>query len=542
MENQITRKILFDEEALLKVAAGANKLAKAVGSTYGANGKNVLISRIGIEPFITKDGVTVAKHINLSDPIENIGAQIIKNAASKTADIAGDGTTTATLLTDAILTFGIDYSKQKQINPIHLKRAIDAHANETIKELRNIAVHIDDDMDKLRNIATISANGDKEIGGLISDTFRKIGVDGIVHLEPSNTFRTEVEIVQGIKFNGGYVSEYFINNQPKQHCELNGAYVFVTDEKITTLNDILPVMKALELISKEENSNKLKPLVIIADDVQGEALSTLVANTVHGRIECVCIKSGFFSVFKNDALKDITIATGAKLISEKLGERISEVTPDKLGYVEQIIVTDNYTNIIPSEDNRGKILAHTEEIKVALAENQNTDLEDGYRTRIANLNSNVAKIKVGAATELEMSEKKDRIDDAVKATKSALEEGYVPGGGLALLQAFHQYKSKHLSQPLPANEADSAALKIMEMVVQKPLFHICSNSGLDFKDTIKSLANKNYEQGINALTGAQCDMIESGIIDPVKVVRVALENAVSIASTLLTTDCIVTEY
>ncbi len=522
----MAKEITYSNDARSALLAGVNKLADAVRVTMGPRGRNVLLQRSFGAPHITKDGVSVAKEIELEDALENMGAGLVKEVASKTADEAGDGTTTATVLAQAVFKEGLK-NVTAGANPIGLKRGMDKAMIAIIEELKKMSKPVEN-KEQIAQVATISANSDAVIGGLIAEAMEKVGKDGVITVEEGKSLTDELETVEGMQFDRGYLSPYFATNSDKMVAELSDAYVLLYDKKISNMKELLPL---LEQVVQAGN----KPLLIIAEDVEGEALTTLVVNRLRGTINVTAVKAPGFGDRRKAMLEDIAILTGGTVISEELGRNLESATIDDLGKAGRIVVDKENTTIVDGAGSKEKIDARIAQIKSEI-ENTTSDYDkEKLQERLAKLSGGVAVIKVGAATETEMKEKKDRVDDALSATKAAVEEGIVIGGGAAVLKA-----AKKINLDLEGDEKIGA--EIVVKAVEAPIKQIAENAGYDGGVVVYNVENNDNENyGFNAATGEYVDMFEAGIIDPAKVERVALQNAVSVSSLLLTTEAAVTE-
>ena len=521
----MAKEVHFSDDARNKLYEGVKKLSDAVKVTMGPRGRNVLIQKSFGAPSITKDGVSVAKEIELKDAIENMGAQLVKEVASKTADEAGDGTTTATVLANSIFKEGLR-NITAGANPIEVKRGMDKAAEAIISELKNIAKDVKDKKE-IAQVATISANSDEKIGELIAEAMEKVGKDGVITVEEAKGIQDELDVVEGMQFDRGYLSPYFVTDTEKMEVNLENPFVLLYDKKISNLKDLLPVLEQIQKTGK--------PLLIIAEDIEGEALATLVVNKLRGVLNISAVKAPGFGDRRKAMLEDIAILTGGQVISEELGRTLESATIDDLGQAGSVIIDKDNTTIVNGAGEKEKIDARVAQIKAQIAETTSDYDKEKLQERLAKLSGGVAVIKVGAATETEMKEKKDRVDDALSATKAAVEEGIVIGGGAALILAGSKAKLE-----LSGDEAIGAA--IVSRALKAPLKQIVENAGFDsgvVANNVEQNENENY--GFNAATGEYVDMFEAGIIDPVKVERIALQNAVSVASLLLTTEATVSE-
>lgn len=521
----MAKEIIFSDEARNKLYEGVKKLNDAVKVTMGPRGRNVLIQKSFGAPTITKDGVSVAKEVELKDSLENMGASLVREVASKTADQAGDGTTTATVLAHAIFKEGLR-NITAGANPIEVKRGMDKACEAIVAELKKLSREVKDKKE-IAQVATISANSDEKIGNLIADAMEKVGKDGVITVEEAKSINDELNVVEGMQFDRGYLSPYFITNAEKMTVELSSPYILLFDKKIANLKDLLPVLEQIQKTGK--------PLLIIAEDIEGEALATLVVNKLRGVLNISAVKAPGFGDRRKAMLEDIAILTGGEVISEELGRTLESATIQDLGQASSVIIDKDNTTIVNGAGEKANIDARVNQIKAQIAETTSDYDREKLQERLAKLSGGVAVIKVGAATETEMKEKKDRVDDALSATKAAVEEGIVIGGGAALIKA----KAK-IKLDLQGDEAIGAA--IVERALRAPLRQIAENAGFDAGVVVNSVENaKDENTGFDAAKGEYVNMLESGIIDPVKVERVALLNAVSVASMLLTTEATISE-
>ncbi|EEL0808755.1 chaperonin GroEL [Campylobacter jejuni] len=521
----MAKEIIFSDEARNKLYEGVKKLNDAVKVTMGPRGRNVLIQKSFGAPSITKDGVSVAKEVELKDSLENMGASLVREVASKTADQAGDGTTTATVLAHAIFKEGLR-NITAGANPIEVKRGMDKACEAIVAELKKLSREVKDKKE-IAQVATISANSDEKIGNLIADAMEKVGKDGVITVEEAKSINDELNVVEGMQFDRGYLSPYFITNAEKMTVELSSPYILLFDKKIANLKDLLPVLEQIQKTGK--------PLLIIAEDIEGEALATLVVNKLRGVLNISAVKAPGFGDRRKAMLEDIAILTGGEVISEELGRTLESATIQDLGQASSVIIDKDNTTIVNGAGEKANINARVNQIKAQIAETTSDYDREKLQERLAKLSGGVAVIKVGAATETEMKEKKDRVDDALSATKAAVEEGIVIGGGAALIKA----KAK-IKLDLQGDEAIGAA--IVERALRAPLRQIAENAGFDAGVVVNSVENaKDENTGFDAAKGEYVNMLESGIIDPVKVERVALLNAVSVASMLLTTEATISE-
>ncbi|WP_457567958.1 chaperonin GroEL [Desulfurobacterium sp.] len=527
--------IRFADEARQKVKIGVDKLANAVKATMGPGGRNVVIERKFGSPLVTKDGVTVAKEIELADAVENIGAQLVKEVAQKTADKAGDGTTTATVLAQAIFNDGLKFVTAGD-NAIELKRGVDAAVEKVVEELKAISKPVET-KEQIAQVATISANYDKEIGELIAEAMDKVGKEGVITVEEAKGLKTELKVVEGMQFDRGYLSPYFVTDPDKMEAVLENPYILIYGKKISNIRELLPV---LEAVAREG-----RPLLIIAEDVEGEALATLVVNKLRGTLSVCAVKAPGFGERRKAMLQDIAILTGGQAILEDLGIKLENVTLDMLGQADKVVVDKEHTTIIGGKGKAEEIEARIKQIKAELEKATSEYDKEKLQERLAKLAGGVAIIKVGAATEAELKEKKARVEDALHATRAAVEEGIVPGGGTALLAAARKL-DELIKEFDESNEIDRKhGVEIVKKAVEAPLRQIAENAGYAGQvvvEKVKDLINeKGVNYGFNARKGEFEDLVASGVIDPTKVERVALQNAASVAGLLLTTEATITE-
>jgi chaperonin GroEL len=520
------KEVRFHDHARERISAGVNILANAVRVTLGPKGRNVVLARSFGAPQITKDGVTVAKEIELQDKFENMGAQMLKEVASKTADIAGDGTTTATVLAQAIVQEGLKYVAAG-MNPMDLKRGIDKAVSAVVSELKGLSRPVTTSRETAQ-VAALSANSDEAIGRIIAEAMDKVGKEGVITVEDGKSLDNELDVVEGMQFDRGYLSPYFINNPDKQIAVLDDALVLIHDKKISNIRDLLPV---LESVAKAG-----RPLLIIAEDVEGEALATLVVNSMRGVLKVAAVKAPGFGDRRKAMLEDIAILTGGTVISEETGLQLEKATLEQLGRAKRIELEKENTTIIDGAGEKSRIDARVKTIRAQIDSSTSDYDREKLQERLAKLAGGVAVIKVGAATEVEMKEKKDRVDDALAATRAAVEEGIVPGGGVALLRA-----RAALGQLAGANPDQDAGIKIVLRALEAPLRAITENAGDEPSVVVNKVLEGKGNFGYNAATGAYGDLVEMGVIDPTKVTRSALQNAASIAGLILTTDASVAE-
>ena len=522
------KEVKFGDIARERMVAGLNVLANAVKVTLGPKGRNVVLERSFGAPTVTKDGVSVAKEIELKDKFENMGAQMVKEVASKTSDVAGDGTTTATVLAQAIVREGMKYVAAG-MNPMDLKRGIDKAVSAIVDELKKISKPCTTSKE-IAQVGAISANSDQSIGDIIAQAMEKVGKEGVITVEDGKSLENELEVVEGMQFDRGYLSPYFINNAEKQIAVLDNPYILLHDKKISSIRELLPV---LEQVAKAG-----RPLLIIAEDVEGEALATLVVNNLRGILKTCAVKAPGFGDRRKAMLQDIAILTGGTVISEELGLQLEKATLADLGQAKRVEVGKEYTTIIDGAGDPSKIQARIKEIRVQIEEATSDYDREKLQERVAKLAGGVAVIKVGAATEVEMKEKKARVEDALHATRAAVEEGIVPGGGVALLRAREAVLAKGLKG---ANHDQDAGIKIVMRAVEQPLREIVANAGEEASVVVAKVLEGKGNFGYNAATGEYGDMIEMGVLDPTKVTRTALQNAASVAGLMLTTEAMVAE-
>ncbi len=518
--------VQFHDSARERVVKGVNTLANAVKVTLGPKGRNVVLERSFGAPLITKDGVSVAKEIELKDKFENMGAQMVKQVASKTADVAGDGTTTATVLAQAIVTEGMKFVAAG-MNPMDLKRGIDKAVVATVDELKRLSKPCSTSKE-IAQVGSISANSDADIGEIIARAMDKVGKEGVITVEDGKSLNNELDVVEGMQFDRGYISPYFINNPDKQVAVLDDPLVLLYDKKISNIRDLLPVL--------EEVAKAGKPLLIVAEDVDGEALATLVVNSMRGVLKVAAVKAPGFGDRRKAMLEDIAILTGATVIAEETGKQLDKVTLAELGSAKRVEVRKEETTIIDGAGEEAKIKARVAAIQRQIEEATSDYDREKLQERVAKLAGGVAVIRVGAATEVEMKEKKDRVDDALHATRAAVEEGIVPGGGVALLRARAAIRSLKGDNP-----DQDAGIKIVLRALEEPLRAIAANAGDEPSVVIARVEEAEGNFGYNAATGEYGDLVEIGVIDPTKVTRTALQNAASVASLILTTDATVAE-
>ena len=523
----MAKQIIFDEVARKKILSGVTILAKAVKATLGPKGRNVVIDKKYGAPLITKDGVSVAKEIELEDAFENMGAQMLKEVANKTSDNAGDGTTTATVLGEAIYREGLR-NVAAGSNPIFVKRGIDKAVEAAVKELAKNSKPVKDS-EEIRQVATVSANWDREIGDIIAEAMNRVGKDGTITVEEAKTIETTLDVVEGMQFDKGYLSPYFVNNTDTMECVLEGAYILIHEKKISNLNELLPVLQAVAKTGK--------PLMIIAEDVEGEALAALVVNKLRGMLNVCAVKAPGFGDRRKAMLEDIAILTGGQVISEEVGLDLKEATIEMLGTARQIKVQKENTIIIDGAGDQGAIRDRVAQIKTQIEETTSDFDREKLQERLAKIAGGVAVIKVGAATETEMKEKKLRVEDALAATRAAVEEGIIPGGGTAFVNAIDDVAA--LIDTLEGDEKTGATIVLKAL--EAPVRQIAFNAGLEGSVIIDKVKASPKGVGFNALKGEYVNMIEAGIVDPTKVSRSALQNAASVAAMVLTTESVVAD-
>jgi chaperonin GroEL len=522
----MSKMLKFDEEARRALEAGVNKLADAVRVTLGPKGRNVVLDKKFGAPTITNDGVSIAKEVELEDPFENMGAQLVKEVATKTNDVAGDGTTTATVLAQAMVHFGLR-NVTAGANPMGLKKGIEKAIAAAVESIKQLAQKVEDKA-QIASVATISA-ADSAIGNVIADAIDKVGKDGVVTVEESNTFGIELDFTEGMLFDKGYLSPYFVTDAERQEAVLDDAYILLYGSKISTVQALLPALEAVMKMGK--------PLVIIAEDIEGEALATLVVNKIRGTFTSVAVKAPGFGDRRKAMLQDMAVLTGGQVISEEVGLKLENITLDLLGRAKRVIVTKDETTIVDGNGEKSDVEGRINQIK---AEIENTDSDwdrEKLQERLAKLAGGVALIKVGAATEVELKEKKHRIEDAISATRAAIEEGVVPGGGTALLRARAAVKA--VVDSLTGDEATGA--RTVWEALDAPARNIADNAGMEGALVVQRVESEKGAMGLNAATGEYVDLVKAGIIDPAKVTRAALQNAGSIAALVLTTECLVAD-
>lgn len=523
----MAKQVKYNIEARDALKKGVDALANAVKVTLGPKGRNVIIDKKFGAPTITKDGVSVAKEVELKDTMENMGAQMVKEVASKTSDIAGDGTTTATVLAQAIITAGLK-NVAAGANPMDLKRGIDKAVNTVVESLKKQSNPVGDDNKKIKQVATISANNDEIIGALIADAMAKVGKDGVITVEEAKGTETEVKTVEGMQFDRGYLSPYFVTNADKMEAELDNPYILIYDKKISSMKELLPILE------KEVQTGR--PMLIISEDLDGEALATLVVNKIRGSLKVAAVKAPGFGDRRKAMLEDIAILTGGTVISEERGYKLENADLSYLGQAERVLIDKDNTIIINGSGKKDDITARVNQIKAQIETTTSDYDREKLQERLAKLAGGVAVLYVGAATEVEMKEKKDRVDDALHATRAAVEEGIIAGGGVALIRAIEV-----LSNLKGDNEDETTGMQIIKRAIEEPLRQICENAGIEGSIVIQKVKEGKTDFGYNARTDKYENLIAAGVIDPTKVTRVALENAASIASMLLTTECVLAD-
>jgi chaperonin GroEL len=523
----MAKDILFDIEGREKLKSGVDALANAVKVTLGPKGRNVVIGKKFGAPQITKDGVTVAKEIELKDPMENMGAQMVKEVASKTADIAGDGTTTATVLAQAIITSGLK-NVAAGANPMDLKRGIDKAVAEVVINLKKMSKEVGKDASKIEQIATISANNDENIGKLISQAMKVVGNDGVITVEEAKGTETEVKTVEGMQFDRGYLSPYFVTNTEKMVTEMENPLILITEKKISSMKELLPILEPVVQAGKG--------LLILAEDVDGEALGTLVVNRLRGSLKVAAVKAPGFGDRRKAMLEDIAVLTGGQVISEERGMTLENVTMDMLGQAQKVDIDKDNTTIINGKGEKDEIKARVNQIRAQIETTTSDYDREKLQERLAKLAGGVAVLYVGAPTEVEMKEKKDRVEDALAATRAAVEEGIVPGGGVALIRSIES-----LDELNAENEDEATGIAIVKRAAEEPLRQIIANAGGEGAIIVQKVREGKDDFGYNARTEKFEKLYAAGVIDPTKVTRIAVENAASIASMLLTTECVIVD-
>ncbi|MGX9985079.1 chaperonin GroEL [Soonwooa purpurea] len=523
----MAKEIKFDIESRDALKRGVDALANAVKVTLGPKGRNVVIEKAFGAPHVTKDGVSVAKEIELEDRVENMGAQMVKEVASKTNDIAGDGTTTATVLAQAIVREGLK-NVAAGANPMDLKRGIDKAVTAVVENLKSQSQAVGDSSEKIKQVASVSANNDETIGSLIAEAFGKVGKEGVITVEEAKGIDTTVDVVEGMQFDRGYQSPYFVTNPEKMIAELDNPYILLVEKKISSMKELLPVLEPV--------AQGGKSLLIISEEVEGEALATLVVNKLRGSLKIAAVKAPGFGDRRKAMLEDIAILTGGQVVSEERGITMENLTLDMLGTAEKVVIDKDNTTIVNGAGDEAQIKGRVSQIKAQIESSTSDYDKEKLQERLAKLAGGVAVLYVGAASEVEMKEKKDRVDDALHATRAAVEEGIVAGGGVALVRAISA-----LTNLTGENADETTGMKIVKRAIEEPLRQIVSNAGEEGSVVVAKVADGSGDFGYNAKTGDYVNMLEAGIIDPTKVTRVALENAASVSGMLLTTECVITE-
>ncbi|SPE55074.1 chaperone Hsp60, peptide-dependent ATPase, heat shock protein [Verrucomicrobia bacterium] len=520
------KQLLFDENARQTLLRGVSKLAKAVSATLGPKGRNVVLDKKFGSPTVTKDGVTVAKEIELEDPYENMGAQMVREVASKTSDAAGDGTTTATVLAEAIFREGLKYVTSGA-NPIGIQRGINKAVAASVEHLDKIAKKVKD-KEEIKQVATVSANWDTTIGEIIADAMDKVGKDGTITVEEAKSIETSLEVVEGMQFDKGYLSPYFVTNAETMECRLEECYILNYEKKISSLKDLLPVLEKVAKVGK--------PLLIVAEDVEGEALATLVVNKLRGTLNVCAVKAPGFGDRRKAMCEDIAILTGGKFISEDLGIKLENLNLEDLGRAKNVTVDKENTTIVEGAGKSSEIQGRVNQIRRQIEETTSDYDREKLQERLAKLAGGVAVINVGAATETEMKERKARVEDALHATRAAVEEGIVPGGGVALLRCLTAMEGVK-----PDNDDERIGVDIVKRAIEFPTRELANNAGVEGSVVVQEIKKRKGNEGYNVSTGVYEDLVKAGVVDPKKVTRTALQNAASIAGLLLTTECLVTE-
>lgn len=523
----MAKEIKFNIKAREELKNGVDALADAVKVTLGPKGRNVIIEKKFGAPHITKDGVTVAREIELEDPFQNMGAQLVKEVASKTGDQAGDGTTTATVLAQAIVTEGLK-NVAAGANPMDLKRGIDKAVSKVVEGIKAQSQEVDDDIEKIENVARVSANNDEQIGRLIAEAMEKVKKEGVITVEEAKGTETTVEVVEGMEFDRGYISPYFVTNSEKMECEMDSPYILLYDKKISNLKDLLPVLETV--------AQSGRPLLIIAEDVDNEALATLVVNRLRGSLKICAVKAPGFGDRRKEMLEDIAVLTGGTVISEVKGMQLSQATVNDLGTAEKVTVSKDSTIIVNGAGAKDLIAARVAQIKAQIETTTSNYDKEKLQERLAKLAGGVAVLYIGAPSEVEMKEKKDRVDDALSATRAAIAEGIVPGGGVAYIRCLHT-----LEELKGDNDDENTGIAIIRRAIEEPLRQIVANAGLEGAVIVQKVKDGKGDFGFNARTDTYENFFATGVIDPAKVTRVALENAASIAGMFLTTECVIAD-
>ncbi|MDY6259684.1 MAG: chaperonin GroEL [Bacteroidales bacterium] len=523
----MAKEIKFDIKAREALKKGVDQLSNAVKVTLGPKGRNVILDKKFGAPHITKDGVSVAREVELDDEFENIGAQLVKEVASKTNDDAGDGTTTATVLAQAIVTEGLR-NVEAGANPMDLKRGIDKAVAKVVESIKEQSQEVGDDFSKIENVARVSANGDAKIGELIAEAMKKVKKDGVITVEEAKGTNTHVDVVEGMQFDRGYISPYFVTNSEKMACEMEHPYILIYDKKISVLKDMLPIL--------EQTAQSGRPLLIIAEDVDSEALATLVVNRLRGSLKVCAVKAPGFGDRRKEMLEDIAILTGGLVISEDKGIKLDGATMDMLGSAEKVTVTKENTTVVNGAGAKENIKERVAQIRTQIENTKSTYDKEKLQERLAKLAGGVAVLYIGAPSEVEMKEKKDRVDDALSATRAAVAEGIVPGGGVAYIRSIDALEGLK-----GENDDETTGIHIVKRAIEEPLRQIVNNAGLEGAVVVNEVRNGKGDYGYNARTEKYENLFETGVIDPAKVARIALENAASIAGMFLTTECVIAE-
>lgn len=523
----MAKEIKFDIKAREALKKGVDQLSNAVKVTLGPKGRNVILDKKFGAPHITKDGVSVAREVELDDEFENIGAQLVKEVASKTNDDAGDGTTTATVLAQAIVTEGLR-NVEAGANPMDLKRGIDKAVAKVVESIKEQSQEVGDDFSKIENVARVSANGDAKIGELIAEAMKKVKKDGVITVEEAKGTDTHVDVVEGMQFDRGYISPYFVTNSEKMACEMEHPYILIYDKKISVLKDMLPIL--------EQTAQSGRPLLIIAEDVDSEALATLVVNRLRGSLKVCAVKAPGFGDRRKEMLEDIAILTGGLVISEDKGIKLDGATMDMLGSAEKVTVTKENTTVVNGAGTKENIKERVAQIRTQIENTKSTYDKEKLQERLAKLAGGVAVLYIGAPSEVEMKEKKDRVDDALSATRAAVAEGIVPGGGVAYIRSIDALEGLK-----GENDDETTGIHIVKRAIEEPLRQIVNNAGLEGAVVVNEVRNGKGDYGYNARTEKYENLFETGVIDPAKVARIALENAASIAGMFLTTECVIAE-
>jgi len=524
----MAKDIIFNIKARESLKKGVDELCNAVKVTLGPKGRNVIIEKSYGSPVVTKDGVTVAKEVEVKDAIENVGAQMVKEVASKTSDLAGDGTTTATVLAQAIFTTGLK-NVTAGANPMDLKRGIDKAVIEVVKSLKAQTKQVGDTMEKIEQVATVSANNDNFIGKMIAEAMEKVKKEGVITIEEAKGIETTVKVVEGMQFDRGYISPYFVTDTEKMEVVYDNPYILIYEKKVSVMKDLLPVLEKVVQTGR--------PLIIVAEDMEGEALATLVVNKIRGTLKVAAVKAPGFGDRRKEMLEDIAILTGGTVISEEKGYKLEDTTLQYLGQAEKMTIDKENTTIINGQGKKADIQGRIGQIKSQIEKTTSDYDREKLQERLAKLSGGVAVIYVGAASEVEMKEKKDRFDDALHATRAAIEEGIVPGGGVAFMRAI-----KSIEKLKGSNEDENTGIQIVRRALEEPLRQIVENAGLEGSVIVQKVKEGKDDYGFNANTEEYENLYQAGVIDPTKVARVALENAASIASMLLTTECVIVTH